>query len=208
MVKFSRIFSPMHNHAISFKPLGELLQILGQMCSGVPFYFACMLSKALPFGQFVLHEVAFAAHQPKSLVVSRHLFHVLQCRSNVNKLNGTFLSSSYPLHVHQARTVGARYVLRPRVDVPLYLVVCHFHRHFGLFYGEHTTKSTTFVLAFGLFYSNSLYQMEQVYNLVIGGNVQFRRCRKPQLPNTMAAVMHTHHKGETSRKRLYFKDVV
>ena len=78
----------------------------------------------------------------------------------MNKLNGAFLSSSHPFHVHQARTIGSRYVLRSRIYVPLYLVMRHFHRNFGFFYGEHTAKSTAFVLALGFFYSNSLHQMQ------------------------------------------------
>ncbi len=67
---------PVHYHATAFKLSGKLLQIVSQMCYGVPFYLAGVLAQLFPFVQALSHLVALLSERPERSVVPRCLLSV------------------------------------------------------------------------------------------------------------------------------------
>ena len=83
-----------------------------------------------------------------------------------------FVVVDNPLHVHQARRVGARNVFGTRSHVVAHLVAPHADRHGVLLDGEHAAETTAFVAARRLGDVDVPDQREQVAQLRHIGHVQ------------------------------------
>ena len=103
----------------------------------------------------------------------------------MNKLYGLAQSLGDALHMHEARRVWSRDKLCPGGYMAFQLVCSHLHRHCLFFDGEHSSKATTFVSAFGFFHRDAIHQREQVFDLRKRLHVSFAGRRQTQFAHTV-----------------------
>lgn len=117
----------------------------------------------------------------------------------MDELDVEFLLLGHALHVHEARRVGSRYIFRTCGDMAAYLLKPHPCRHSLLLDGKHSTESTALVWSFGFYNLYALDESQQVDNLVVSGDITFRRSRQAQLPHSVTGIVDAGLMGELSR---------
>ena len=85
----------------------------------------------------------------------------------MNKLYVLLLPLCHALQMHQARAVGACYILSARGHVAFQLVDAHLCRHLWLLHREHTAESAALVNALRLADGYAFYERQQVLELRI-----------------------------------------
>ena len=99
-------------------------------------------------------------------------------------------------HVHQTGAVWPRHITGTSLNMTLHLVPTHLGADGSLFYSEHTAETTALVGTLWLQNLNTLYQIQQILDLVERCHMFLTGRTQSQLAYAVAGIVQAHLVGE------------